>query len=68
MKRGEIWTLAGGQDYAGKLRPVVILQDIGSMQLPRSLCAPSQRMRRMRRSFVSLSSRVKRTDYGHPLA
>ena len=27
MKRGEIWTLAGGKDYAGKLRPVVILQD-----------------------------------------
>jgi mRNA interferase MazF len=27
MKRGEIWTLAGGQDYAGKPRPAVILQD-----------------------------------------
>jgi mRNA interferase MazF len=27
MKRGEIWTLAGDQDYAGKPRPVVILQD-----------------------------------------
>ena len=27
MRRGEIWTLAGGKDYAGKLRPVVILQD-----------------------------------------
>ena len=27
MKRGEIWTLAGGEDYAGKPRPVVILQD-----------------------------------------
>jgi mRNA interferase MazF len=27
MKRGEIWTLAGGKDYAGKPRPVVILQD-----------------------------------------
>jgi mRNA interferase MazF len=27
MKRGEIWTLAGGQDYPGKPRPVVILQD-----------------------------------------
>ena len=27
MKRGEIWTLAGGKDYAGKSRPVVILQD-----------------------------------------
>jgi len=27
MKRGEIWTLAGGTDYAGKPRPVVILQD-----------------------------------------
>jgi mRNA interferase MazF len=27
MKRGEIWTIAGGKGYAGKPRPVVILQD-----------------------------------------
>lgn len=27
MKRGEIWTIAGGKDYVGKPRPVVILQD-----------------------------------------
>lgn len=27
MKRGEIWTVAGGEDYAGKPRPVAILQD-----------------------------------------
>jgi mRNA interferase MazF len=27
MKRGEVWTVAGGKDYAGKARPVVILQD-----------------------------------------
>ncbi len=27
MRRGEIWTAAGGQDYAGKPRPVVIVQD-----------------------------------------
>ena len=27
MKRGDIWTLAGGKDYAGKPRPVVIVQD-----------------------------------------
>jgi mRNA interferase MazF len=27
MKRGEIWTLADGKDYAGEPRPVVILQD-----------------------------------------
>ncbi|NML95767.1 type II toxin-antitoxin system PemK/MazF family toxin [Novosphingobium olei] len=27
MKRGEIWTVAGGSDYAGKPRPVVIVQD-----------------------------------------
>ena len=26
MKRGEVWTLAGGPDYAGKPRPVVIIQ------------------------------------------
>lgn len=27
MKRGEIWTASGGADYAGKPRPVVIVQD-----------------------------------------
>ncbi len=27
VKRGEIWTVAGGKNYAGKPRPVVILQD-----------------------------------------
>jgi mRNA interferase MazF len=27
MKRGEIWTASGGGDYAGKPRPVVIIQD-----------------------------------------
>jgi mRNA interferase MazF len=27
MRRGEIWIAAGGKDYAGKPRPVVILQD-----------------------------------------
>ena len=27
MKRGDIWTVAGGPDYAGKPRPVAILQD-----------------------------------------
>lgn len=27
MRRGEIWTAAGGSDYAGKPRPVVIIQD-----------------------------------------
>lgn len=27
MRRGEIWTVAGGTDYAGKPRPVVIVQD-----------------------------------------
>ena len=29
MKRGEVWTAAGGADYAGKPRPVVIVQDDG---------------------------------------
>ena len=27
MKRGEIWTVSGGPGYAGKPRPVVIIQD-----------------------------------------
>jgi mRNA interferase MazF len=27
MKRGEVWTISGGADYAGKSRPAVIVQD-----------------------------------------
>jgi mRNA interferase MazF len=27
VTRGEIWTAAGGKDYAGRPRPVVIVQD-----------------------------------------
>jgi mRNA interferase MazF len=27
VKRGEIWMVAGGKDYAGKPRPAVILQE-----------------------------------------
>jgi mRNA interferase MazF len=27
MQRGEVWTVSGGKDYAGKPRPVVIVQD-----------------------------------------
>jgi mRNA interferase MazF len=27
VKRGEIWTVAGAKDYAGKPRPVVIIQN-----------------------------------------
>ena len=27
MKRGEIWTVAAGKSYAGKPRPMVIVQD-----------------------------------------
>ena len=27
MKRGDVYTVAGGKDYAGKPRPVVIIQD-----------------------------------------
>ncbi len=27
MRRGDIWSVAGGPDYAGKPRPAVILQD-----------------------------------------
>jgi mRNA interferase MazF len=27
MRRGEIWSVAGGKDYAGKPRLLVIVQD-----------------------------------------
>jgi mRNA interferase MazF len=39
MKRGEVWSVAGGPDYAGKPRPVVILQDdrfVGTLSI--TLC------------------------------
>ena len=36
MKRGEVWTVAGGNDYAGKPRPIVIVQD-DSFDLTRSI-------------------------------
>lgn len=29
MRRGEVWSAAGGPDYAGKPRPVAIVQDDG---------------------------------------
>ena len=34
MKRGEIWTASGGSDYAGKPRPVVIVQNDEYESLP----------------------------------
>ena len=36
MKRGEVWTVAGGGKYAGKRRPVVIIQD-GRFDLTQSI-------------------------------
>jgi mRNA interferase MazF len=27
LKRGEIWTVAGGADYVGKPRPMIIIQN-----------------------------------------
>jgi len=27
MRRGELWTVAGGADYAGKPQPIVIVQE-----------------------------------------
>ncbi|MEO6913357.1 MAG: type II toxin-antitoxin system PemK/MazF family toxin [Candidatus Baltobacteraceae bacterium] len=27
VRRGDIWTISGGKDYAGKPRPAVIIQD-----------------------------------------
>ncbi len=40
MRRGELWTVAGGGAYAGKPRPAVILQDdafVGTASL--TICA-----------------------------
>jgi mRNA-degrading endonuclease toxin of MazEF toxin-antitoxin module len=31
LRRGEIWTVAGGADYAGKPRPAVIGTRIGTL-------------------------------------
>lgn len=40
MIRGEIWTVAGGPDYAGKPRPVVILQSDRFEALPSVTVCP----------------------------
>lgn len=40
MKRGEIWSVAGGADYAGKPRPVAILQDDRFEELLSVTCCP----------------------------
>ena len=40
MKRGEIWTVSGGNNYAGKPRPAVIVQEdsfVGTSSI--TLCA-----------------------------
>ena len=40
MKRGEIWTVSGGADYAGKLRPAVVVQDNAFDETPSlTICA-----------------------------
>ena len=40
MKRGDIWSISGGSEYAGKPRPVAVLQDAGFAELGSiTLCA-----------------------------
>ena len=40
MKRGDIWTVAGGNDYAGKPRPVASIQNDGfDATLSITICA-----------------------------
>ena len=33
MRRGEVWAVAGGPDYVGKPRPVVVVQDDSGYRL-----------------------------------
>jgi mRNA interferase MazF len=40
VRRGEIWTAAGGPDYAGKPRPVLIVQDDRFEDLPSVTTCP----------------------------
>ncbi|HEX8241452.1 MAG TPA: type II toxin-antitoxin system PemK/MazF family toxin [Allosphingosinicella sp.] len=40
MKRGEIWTASGGPDYAGKPRPVVVIQDDNFADTPSVTICP----------------------------
>lgn len=40
MKRGEIWTVAGGKDYAGKPRPVGLFKTTDSIVPIRSPFVP----------------------------
>ena len=40
MRRGEVWTVAGGRGYANKPRPAVIVQDNAFAHLPSITICP----------------------------
>jgi mRNA interferase MazF len=62
MRRGEIWTVADGRDYAGKPRPVVIVQgDSFDATDSITVCASSP-VRQKRPCSACLSNRMTATD------
>ena len=63
MKRGEIWTVAGGAAYAGKPRPAVIVQDDRFDANDSIVVCPP--IRRRHRSSGFPSSPVPRVDCVH---
>ena len=66
MRRGDIWTVAGGKDYAGKPRPVVIVQDDSFDATASIRSVPSPLMRRKRLCSACPSNRITATDYSRP--
>ena len=59
-------TVAGGRDYAGKPRPVVIVQDDSFDAQTRSRCAPSPPMKQKPLCSACLSNRMTATDCWRP--
>ena len=69
MRRGDVRTVAGGKDYAGKARPVVILQDDsfdGTDSI--TICAFATDETDAPPCSGFLSSRMSAMDYASPAA
>jgi mRNA-degrading endonuclease toxin of MazEF toxin-antitoxin module len=78
MRRGDIWTVAGGKDYAGKPRAVAIVRDdsfdatdwitVCAFTTYKTEAAPSQRTRRKPRYSACLWNRMSATACGRHAA
>jgi mRNA-degrading endonuclease toxin of MazEF toxin-antitoxin module len=68
MRRGEVWTVAGAGDYAGKLRPVVIVQDDSFEGRVRLWCVHSRAIRPKHLCSGFTSSQILAMGFAPPAA